>query len=58
MIISGKNDEVVPHDHSIELFKKANNPKNNLFIDEAMHNNLYDFHIDKEVIDFSLKSWK
>ena len=38
---------------SNKLFLKANNPKKNLFIDEAMHNNLYDFNIDKEVIEFN-----
>ena len=53
LIISGKKDEVVPHSHSNKLFLKANNPKKNLFIDEAMHNNLYDFNIDKEVIEFN-----
>ena len=53
IIISGKKDEVVPHSHSNKLFLKANNPKKNLFIDEAMHNNLYDFNIDKEVINFN-----
>ena len=53
LIISGKKDEVVPHSHSDKLFLKANNPKKNLFIDEAMHNNLYDFNIDKEVIEFN-----
>ena len=53
LIISGKKDEVVPHSHSDKLFLKANNPKKNLFFDEAMHNNLYDFNIDKEVIEFN-----
>ena len=53
LIISGKKDEVIPHSHSKKLFLKANNPKKNLFIDEAMHNNLYDFNIDKEVIEFN-----
>ena len=53
LIISGKKDEVIPHSHSKKLFLKANNPKKNLFIDEAMHNNLYDFNIDKEVIIFN-----
>ena len=53
LLISGKKDEVVPHSHSDKLFLKANNPKKNLFIDEAMHNNLYDFNIDKEVIKFN-----
>ena len=53
LIISGKKDEVIPHSHSKKLFLKANNPKKNLFIDEAMHNNLYDFNIDEEVIIFN-----
>ena len=53
LIISGKKDEIIPHSHSKKLFLKAKNPKKNLFIDEAMHNNLYDFDIDKEVINFN-----
>ena len=53
LIISGKKDEVIPHSHSNKLFFKAKNPKKNLFIDEAMHNNLYDFNINKEVIEFN-----
>jgi len=53
MIISGKKDEVVPHYHSLKLFFKANHPKKSVFIDEAMHNNLYDFNIHKHVINFN-----
>ena len=52
-IISGKKDEVVPHSHSKKLYNEANNPKDCLFIDEAMHNNLYDFGIEKKIIEFS-----
>jgi uncharacterized protein len=58
LIISGLRDEVVPHLHSNLLFNKANNPKKSLFIDEAMHNNLYDFGIEKSVINFTLNIWK
>ena len=58
MIISGKKDEIVPHEHSIKLFKKANVKKKSVFVDEAIHNNLYDFGIEKEVIEFNLKLWK
>ena len=58
LIISGKKDEIVPHFHSKKLFDKAKHPKENLFIDEAIHNNLYDFNIDKNVINFSTKIWK
>ena len=53
IIISGKRDEVIPHSHSLKLFLKANNPKESVFIDEAMHNNLSDFNIDCNVISFN-----
>ena len=53
LIISGMKDEVIPHSHSVKLFTKANDPKDCLFIGEAMHNNLYDFNIDKKVIKFN-----
>ena len=55
LIISGKKDEVVPHIHSQILFQEAKVVKESVFIDEAMHNNLYDFGIEKQVI---LKVWK
>ena len=58
LIISGTKDEVVPHLHSKLIYNKANNPKKSLFIDEAMHNNLYDFGIEKIVINFTLNIWK
>ena len=52
LIISGKKDEIIPHKHSIELFSRAKQPKSCLFIDEAMHNNLYEFGIEKKIIEF------
>ena len=58
LIISGKKDEIIPHSHSEILFNNAKGIKESLFIDEAMHNNLYDFEIEKHVIDFTLKKWK
>ena len=58
LIISGLRDEVVPHFHSKLLFNKADNTKKSLFIDEAMHNNLYDFGIEKTVFNFTLNIWK
>ena len=58
LIISGKKDEIIPHSHSEILFNNAKGIKESLFIDEAMHNNLYDFEIEKNVIDFTLKKWK
>ena len=53
LIIHGKKDEVIPYEHSLKLFKKALNPKKHVCVDEAMHNNLYDFDIDREVINFN-----
>ena len=58
LIISGKKDEVAPHFHSQLLYKRANYQKKSLFIDEAMHNNLYEFGIEKTVINFTLNIWK
>ncbi len=58
LIISGKKDEIVPHAHSVRLFDKANVKKKSVFIDEAIHNNLYDFGIEKNVIEFNLDIWK
>ena len=58
LIISGKQDEIVPHSHSDILFKKAKVLKESVYIDEAMHNDLYDFGIEKSVISFNLKLWK
>ena len=58
LVISGKKDEIVPHNHSVKLFNKAKVKKKSVFIDEAIHNNLYDFGIEKEVIAFNLRLWK
>ena len=46
-------DEVIPYSHSLKLFQKAKEPKNHLSVDEAMHNNLYDYNIEKEVFNFN-----
>jgi hypothetical protein len=53
LIIHGKKDEIVPYSHSLKLFEKDNNPKKHLCIDEVMHNNLYDYDIEKNVINFN-----
>ena len=58
LILSGKRDEIVPHNHSIRLLNKAKVKKKCVFIDEAIHNNLYDFGIEKDVIAFNLELWK
>ena len=54
LIISGKKDEIIPHNHSKILFRKAKVKKKSVFVDDAMHNNLYEFGIEKEVIKFNL----
>ena len=53
LIFHGKKDEVISYKHSLQLFKKAKDRKKLVCVDEAMHNNLYDFNIDKEVISFN-----
>ena len=58
LIISGKKDEIVPHEHSLRLLNKAKVKKKGVFIDEAIHNNLYDYGIEKDVIRFNLDIWK
>ena len=58
LIISGKKDEIVPHEHSKKLLNKAKVKKKGVFIDEAIHNNLYEFGIEKDVIRFNLELWK
>ena len=58
LIISRKKDEIVSPIHSQILFQEAKVVKESVFIDEAMHNNLYDFDIEKQVISFTLKVWK
>ena len=58
LILSGKRDEIVPHNHSVRLLNKAKVKKKSVFIDEAIHNNLYDFGIEKDVIAFNLELWK
>ena len=39
--------------NATKLLLKAKEPKSSVFIDEAMHNNLYDFEIEKNVIEFN-----
>ena len=36
----------------VELYKKTKIKKFNLYIDEAMHNNLYDYGIVNNIIEF------
>ena len=52
LILHGKKDEVVPFEMGKKIFEQYNRKKKNVFIDEAMHNNLYEYGIAKEVINF------
>ncbi len=52
LVLHGKKDEIVPFKMGKKIFEQYNNQKKNVFIDEAMHNNLYEFGIAKEVIKF------
>ena len=49
LFIHGKKDEIVPFNMGVELYNKTKIKKFNLYIDEAMHNNLYDYGIDNLV---------
>lgn len=40
LIIHGEADEIVPHSHAVQNFKKAREPKYLLSVPEAKHNNL------------------
>ena len=52
LFIHGKNDEIVPFYMGKKLYDQYNKKKENVFIDEAMHNNLYDYGISEKVINF------
>ena len=51
LIIHGKKDNVINIDLGKKVFNSAPNP-NNLFIDNASHNNLYEFNIFKKILNF------
>ena len=53
LIIHGKKDEIIPYKHSLLLYEKAKKPKKHVCVDEAMHNNLYNYDIEKDVINFN-----
>ena len=48
----GKNDEIVPFSMGKKIYEEYKNKKDYVFIDEAMHNNLYDYGIANKVIEF------
>ena len=56
LVLHGKKDEVVPFKMGKKIFEKYNNKKDNVFIDEAMHNNLYEYGIAKDIMEFINKN--
>ena len=52
IIIHGKKDNVINIDLGKKVFNSAPNPKQSLFIDNASHNNLYEFNIFKKILNF------
>lgn len=53
LILHGKQDQVVPIEEGIHLFKQANEPKKILAFDDKNHNNLWDVRgFSEEIIHF------
>jgi len=50
--LHGKNDEIVPFSMGKKIYEEYKNKKDYVFIDEATHNNLYDYGIANKVIEF------
>ena len=48
-----KKMKLFPMNIVLNYSKRHANPKKHVCVDEAMHNNLYDFDIDREVINFN-----
>ena len=49
LIIHGKKDNVINIELGKKVFNSAPNPKQALFIDNASHNNLYEFNIFEKI---------
>ena len=56
LFIHGKKDEIVPFEMGEKLYEKYNKHKEYIFIDEAMHNNLYEYGIANKIIEFINKN--
>ena len=52
LVLHGKNDEIVPFSMGKKIYEEYKNKKDYVFIDEATHNNLYDYGIANKVIEF------
>ena len=52
LILHGEKDNVISFDLGKKVFNAAPEPKEALFIQNANHNNLYEFDVFKKIIDF------
>ena len=52
LFIHGKKDEIVPFEMGKKLYEIYKGKKLNLFVDEAKHNDLYEYGIASDVIKF------
>lgn len=52
LILHGKQDQVVPFEQGFALYNQANEPKAFIALDNRGHDNLWDEHFIKTVIDF------
>lgn len=52
LIVHGKRDRVIPLSHAENLFAAAGEPKKLVVIDQASHNDLYDFGMSSIVMEF------
>lgn len=52
LIVHGERDRVIPLSHAMTLFAAAGEPKRMVVLDEAAHNNLYDFGMSSVVTGF------
>ena len=52
LVLHGRKDEVIPFKMGEKIYNEYKNKKDNVFIDEAMHNNLYEYSIADKVIEF------
>ncbi|MDR3501709.1 MAG: alpha/beta hydrolase [Legionella sp.] len=52
LILHGKQDKLIPFEQGLTLFNQANEPKTFVALDDKDHNNLWDPHFVKTVINF------
>ncbi len=55
LVIHGEKDKIVNVDFGKKVFASASNPKKAIFVPTAGHNNLYEFDVDKKILNFLKK---